>query len=77
MLSIVNVDGDPLGECTYNLSINTTIITTFKHDRREGLAQCLRDAADAVDEKKEKRVMIVERIVARTSDYKKYTNKKI
>jgi hypothetical protein len=33
----------------YEIKINQETITTFEHDRKKGLAQCLRDAADAVD----------------------------
>lgn len=34
----------------YELRINKKVICRFKHDRKAGgLAQCLRDAADAVD----------------------------
>jgi len=36
----------------YEIKINQETITTFEHDRKKGLAQCLRDAADAVDAKR-------------------------
>ncbi len=52
MIKIINVStGDSLvGEHDYELYINQSLICTFKHDRSSiGLAQCLRDAADAVD----------------------------
>jgi len=37
--------------------INKKVITTFKHKREDGLADCLRRAAEAVDEEREKFVM--------------------
>lgn len=52
MIAIVNVSEDApmLGINTYEVRINRTVITTFNHDRkRDGMAQCLRDAADALD----------------------------
>lgn len=41
----------PLSETNkYRVRINQTVICEFDHDRKiDGLAQCLRDAADAVD----------------------------
>lgn len=37
----------------YRVCINNELITTFWHQRsHEGLAQCLRDAADAVDQQR-------------------------
>lgn len=59
MIAIVNVGphvvGDPLGERTYEVRINREVVTTFKHVRGEGLAVCLRKAADAVDLQTENR----------------------
>lgn len=53
MLAIVNVSPDdaPLtGRNKYEVRINRRVIATFEHDRKhDGAAQCLRDAADAVD----------------------------
>lgn len=53
MIAIVNVsppDAPIEGPNDYEVRINRTVITTFTHDRKvDGLAQCLRDAADAVD----------------------------
>lgn len=38
------------GKDKYCVRVNKELITTFSHQRsRQGLAQCLRDAADAVD----------------------------
>ena len=39
------------GECEYQLRINENVITYFDHFRPDGLAKCLRAAADAVDAK--------------------------
>ena len=35
----------------YHIKINDKLITEFTHDREDGLAECLRKAADAVDSK--------------------------
>lgn len=52
MIAIVNVgphnNPDLGGERNYEVRINHTVITTFKHKRRDGLATCLSLAADAV-----------------------------
>jgi hypothetical protein len=42
---------------TYHLQINDKFICEFKHNRSKGLAECLRQAADAV-EKHEKNKFI-------------------
>lgn len=53
MLAIVNVspqDAPLSGLNQYEVRINRRVIATFEHDRQYGnAAQCLRDAADAVD----------------------------
>lgn len=53
MLAIVNVSPDdaPLtGRNKYEVRINSRVIATFEHDRQpDGAAQCLRDAADAIE----------------------------
>ena len=49
MIAIINRGGPDDGVCTYSVGINNRILTTFEHDRRDGLATCLRKAADAVD----------------------------
>jgi len=53
MLAIVNVSPDdaPLtGTNKYEVRINRRVIATFEHARKpDGAAQCLRDAADAVE----------------------------
>lgn len=54
MIVITNISEDALlrGMNKYELKINEKVICRFEHDRHpEGLAQCLRDAADAVDKK--------------------------
>jgi len=53
MLAIVNVtpsDAPLTGNDQYEVRINRQAIATFEHKRAfDGAAQCLRDAADAVD----------------------------
>ena len=49
MIAIINRGGLDDGVCTYSVGINKRIIAMFEHDRRDGLATCLRKAADAVD----------------------------
>lgn len=60
MISITNVspkDSPVDGTHQYVVQVNGALITTFEHDRAfNGLAQCLRDAADAVDRKQTERV---------------------
>lgn len=53
MIAIVQVhqhDDDPGGLRTYEVRINQEVITEFTHYRREGLAKCLRLAANAVED---------------------------
>ncbi len=49
MIAIVNRGGDKNGICKYSLQVNNKILTTFKHNRKDGLSTCLRKAADAYD----------------------------
>jgi len=60
MIAIVNVSPktNPLeGIDDYEVRINRKLICKFKHYRKaDGLAQCLRDAADAVDASKTERL---------------------
>jgi hypothetical protein len=53
MIAIVNVSPDTspkTGVNQYEVRINREVIASFEHYRkRGGLAQCLRDAADAVE----------------------------
>jgi len=54
MIAIINKCGPADGVCTYTVGINRDVVTEFQHDRRKGLARCLRDAARAVDKAEEK-----------------------
>ena len=51
MLAIVNITKDDSQELDdYEIRINTRVIGTFQHKRvANGAAQCLRDAADALE----------------------------
>jgi len=55
MIAIINKGGPADGVCTYTVGINRDVVTEFKHDRRKGLARCLRDAARAVDAEMKKK----------------------
>ena len=44
---IRNIGGDLLGVCEYEVRINDRRITTFKHDRQDGLGKCLELASKA------------------------------
>lgn len=46
---IRNIGGNPIGLCEYEVRINENRITTFKHDRTQGLKACLTNAAAAVE----------------------------
>lgn len=48
-LTIENIGGDPLGVCDYRITKNDAEITTFKHDRSQGMSQLLLSASKAVD----------------------------
>lgn len=50
-LIITNVSkhDDLAGTNDYELRINTTVLVCFKHTRSDGLAACLRAAADAYE----------------------------
>ena len=51
MIVIVNTgaDADAEGRSAYVVRVGEEIVCKFSHDRRHGLAECLRDAADAVE----------------------------
>lgn len=51
MIKIFNISKDPnqKGKQQYVLMINRTEITTFEHKYEDGLAACLRAAADAAE----------------------------
>lgn len=53
----ISADGAPqTGPNRYRVRINQTVICEFEHDRQVGgLAQCLRDAADAVEADRNRR----------------------
>jgi len=60
MISIINIGGgdasDPHGERNYEVRINRELITTFKHERCNGLARCLIEAGKAVEMHETKRL---------------------
>ena len=49
MITIINKGGPVDGVCKYRLQINNKLITEFTHSRPDGLATCLRKAAEAVE----------------------------
>lgn len=58
VIAIVNVgaaegETNPIGEHRYEVRINREVITTFHHFRANGLGECLRQAAAAVDRKRD------------------------
>ena len=58
MLAIVNVtrNATKTGVNNYEVRVNDRVIATFEHNRNYGAAaQCLRDAADAVERCSEER----------------------
>ena len=52
MIAIVNVGGNPLGVCQYELRINSQVVATFEHNRVDGIAVCLKKASDAAEKAK-------------------------
>lgn len=55
MITITNVgpfNQSPFGERDYEICINNQLITKFKHKREKGLAECLWEAAKAVERQK-------------------------
>ena len=61
MLAIVNVspeDAPQYGINQYEVRVNNTVLASFEHDRQLGAAaQCLRDAADAVEKSNDEKFM--------------------
>lgn len=51
IITNISLQNSPeIGKNRYQLRINKRVICEFEHDRKiDGLAQCLRDAANAVD----------------------------
>ena len=49
MISIIFESGDPEGKSVYQLTLNDQTICKFGHHPPDGLADCLRKAADAVE----------------------------
>lgn len=50
---IQNMSGEDFGNDVinkYQVRINTKVIAEFEHWRKDGLAECLRKAADAVED---------------------------
>mgnify|MGYP001157018008 FL=1 len=60
MLVIVNIspeDTPNQGVNQYEVRVNDNVLATFEHERKpNGAAQCLRDAADAIDKAHSDRV---------------------
>ncbi len=52
MVKIINMGGNPLGICKYDVMINNDLIAQFEHDRTHGLGQCLIAAAKACEKAK-------------------------
>ena len=49
MIKIINDGGDPHGICEYRIQVEDMHICRFKHNRLDGLADCLKKAAEAVE----------------------------
>lgn len=65
MLAIVNVTKDNSQVLDdYEIRINQRVIGTFQHKRvHNGAAQCLRDAADALDKRHASKLNKVEELI--------------
>jgi len=50
IITNVSIKNNPFGECDYEVRINKDVVATFKHNRPDGLAKCLKLAAEAVEE---------------------------
>jgi len=73
MLTIVNVSSQnapKYGINAYEVRVNSTVLAKFKHNRTpNGAAQCLRDAADAIERAHEERVLkMTENLIELTKD---------
>jgi len=49
MIEIVRKEGEIDGTSTYTITVGNHYICNFKHNRQDGLANCLQEAADAVE----------------------------
>lgn len=58
IITNVSEHDDVFGRNDYVVSINRKPVATFKHERRNGLAECLRAAADAVEKQREDMVFL-------------------
>lgn len=73
MLAIVNVSPEntpKLGPNQYEVRVNSTVLAEFKHNSKpNGAAQCLRDAAEAIERAHEERVCkMTENLIKLTED---------
>lgn len=73
MLVIVNVSPEntpKFGVNQYEVRANSTVLAEFKHNRTpNGAAQCLRDAAEAIERAHEERVSkMTENLIKLTED---------
>ena len=48
---------DPMGERQYVIKINSNVIVYYTHSRKDGLAECLRKAATAIETNKNNLMM--------------------
>ena len=64
MIAIINKGGPADGVCTYTVRINRDVVAEFQHDRRKGLARCLRDAARAVDKADEENAKNIDDLIS-------------
>ena len=75
MIAIVNtgphVKSDIMGMHTYEVRINSKVITTFDHKRSDGLVACLQKASKAVEARPDDEMMIEMKklFAATTNDY--------
>ena len=63
MIGIVNVKHISGSVYEYEVRINHDVITTFQHDRREGLSKCLAEAAKAVSKQGENELINIARLL--------------
>ena len=56
MIGIINRTGKKTGWNTYELRINFDVIGRFTHRREDGLAECLRKAAECAEKVREEEI---------------------